>query len=181
MAAKPETEVDAEGAAKKPAKGKKMLLIALVLVILAGAAGGGWLYLSRQKPLDEGEEEVVATKAESKHPPVTMPLDVMVVNLADPGGDRVAQVGVTLELSDPKAPEKIKPYVPAIRNSVLMRVSDKKAEELLTREGKERLAEEILADAAGLFESGSDKNQKKDKDRPENPVKRVFFSSFIVQ
>lgn len=104
----------------------------------------------------------------------------MVVNLADPGGERVVQVGVTLELADAKATDKVKPYVPAIRSGALMLVSQKKAEELLGREGKEQLATEILAEASSYFGPAIGKGPK-NKDQPENPVRRVLFSSLIVQ
>ena len=64
----------------------------------------------------------------------------------------LAQVGVTLELSDAKAPDKVKVYMPAIRSGVLMLISQRTAEELLLREGKEKLAADILEEAAGLVD-----------------------------
>lgn len=174
-----------DAAAPAPAKSKKMLVIVLALVIVALAAGGGWFFLRSQKNLDDGEEEVSApAKEEHKQPPTYLPLDVMVVNLADPGGERVAQVGVTLELSDAKATEKVKAYLPAIRSAALLLVSQKKAEELLSREGKDQLASEILADASSHFEgeaSSAGKGKKKGKDQPENPIRRILFTNFIVQ
>lgn len=186
MSAKPDTEAEGADPAstkrKKIRLNKKMLLIVLGLAVLAAAAGGGWLYLSRQQAQD-GEEEDVAVeevKAVPKHPPTYLPLDVMVVNLADPGGERVAQVGVTLELSDAKAPEKVKPYIPAIRSGALMLASQKTAGELLSREGKEQLAKEILAEATSHFGAAAGKGPKSEE-QPENPVRRVLFVNFIVQ
>lgn len=182
MSAKPEAEE-----AAKPAKSKKMLLIilaAVLLLVLGG--GGGWFYLSKKNADAEDEEEVV-TQAAPKGPPTYLPMDHMVVNLADPGGERVAQVGVTLELTDIKAPERVKPYLPAIRSSVLMLVSQRTAEEMLQREGKEKLAADILAEASRHFEdpnAAAAKGKKKKSDKPEeagNPVRAVLFSSFIVQ
>ena len=180
MSAKPEAEAEA-----KPPKSKKMLLIilaAVLLVVLAG--GGGWFYLSKKNADADEEEEVVHVAP--KGPPTFLPMDQMVVNLADPGGERVAQVGVTLELSDAKAPERVKPYLPAIRSSVLMLVSQRTAEELLQLEGKEKLAADILAEASRHFqpEGAADGQGKKKKGKPEenvNPVRSVLFSSFIVQ
>lgn len=184
MSAKPEVEE-----AVKPPKSKKMLLIilaAVLLLVLAG--GGGWFYLSKKNADLEGEEEVAHVAP--KGPPTYLPIDHMVVNLADPGGEKVAQVGVTLELSDAKAPEQVKAYLPAIRSSILMLVSQRTAEELLQREGKEKLAADILAEASRHFEgeSGAAKGKKNGAkaktDKSEevvNPVRGVLFSSFIVQ
>lgn len=187
MSAKPEAEE-----AVKPPKSKKMLLIilaAVLLLVLGG--GGGWFYLSKKNADLEDEEEEVAHVV-PKGPPTYLPMDHMVVNLADPGGEKVAQVGVTLELSDIKAPERVKPYLPAIRSSVLMLVSQRTAEELLQREGKEKLAADILAEASRHFEDptanagakGKKNGGKAKKGQPEeggNPVRGVLFSSFIVQ
>ena len=186
-------------------KGKKLLLVVVIaLVIVALAAGGAWFYVSKQRAaaLDGDEEEAPVTKLESKDAPTYFPLDNMVVNLADPGGEKVAQIGITLQLSDAHATEKVKQYLPTIRSSILLLVSQKTSEELLQREGKEKLATDILKEAArpfgGVEEEETDAVEKKDepgakktKSKPKvakknkshdtPPVQRVLFSSFIVQ
>ena len=77
-----------------------------------------------------------------------MALENMVVNLADPGGERFAQIGITLDLEDDKTAEKIKTLLPAIRSNVLMLVSQRSSEELLKRDGKEKLADDIVAEVS---------------------------------
>lgn len=190
MSAKPE----AVEATKAPPKSKKMLLIIVVaVVVLALAGGAGWFFLSKKNAALDDEEDVATPVHEvPRGPPTYLPLDNMVVNLADPGGEKVAQVGVTLELSDSKATEKVKAYLPAIRSGILMLISQRTAEELLQREGKERLAADILADASRHFvgeappakaEGAKSKKNKSDAKagEGENPVRGVLFSSFIVQ
>lgn len=187
MSAKPE---EAESA-KAPAKSKKLLVIVVAVVVLALAgAGGAWFFLNKHKADDEEEDDAPAAHhVAPKGPPTYLPLDSMVVNLADPGGEKVAQVGVTLELLDITSPEKVKPYLPAIRNGILLQISQRTAEELLQREGKEKLAAAILEDASKYFGSNA---EQKDGEKPkkkksaktpveENPVRGVLFSSFIVQ
>jgi flagellar protein FliL len=196
VATKPEAAEAAEPV-KAPAGNKKLLLIIVVAVLVLGLAGGaGWVFLGKKgAALDAGEdgaEDVAQAEHEAPHgPPTYLPLDNMVVNLADPGGDKVAQVGVTLELVDAKAPEKVRAYLPSIRNGILMLVSQRTSEELLQREGKEKLAADILTDASRYFAGeGQGKTAgakaKKGKsaakgDEEENPVRGVLFSSFIVQ
>lgn len=189
MSDKPE-ETPGQGAEGAPAKSKKMLVIIVAAVVLVAAAAGGWFYMSKKNAadLEDDEDEVTQTAAPAapKGPPTYLPLDTMVVNLADPGGERVAQIGVVLELSDPKATDKVKPFIPGIRNSVLLLVSQRKAEELLTREGKEQLAADILAATETHFPSpAKEKGKKKKKDEggesAGNPVRGVLFSSMIVQ
>lgn len=187
-------------AAPAPPKSKKLLLIVGVLVLVLALAGaGGWFYLSKQRAAAlDGEEEEVAAKVQAKGPPTYLPLDNMVVNLADPGGEKVVQVGIILELIDAKAVDKVKLYLPTIRSGVLLLVSQRTSEELLQREGKEKLAADILIEATKPFGAapnmaGADADKKPaagakakatkkpDKAPDEFPVTRVLFSSFIVQ
>ncbi len=173
--------------AAPPPKSKKTLLLAVVvLVVLALAGAGGWMFLSKKNAAaadDEEEAEVVAV-AEPSGPPTYLPLDNMVVNLADPGGERVAQIGITLELAGALEMEKVKAYLPTIRSDVLLLVSQRTADELLSREGKEKLAEDILVAASRHFaKPAAGKKDKKPAKGGSNgaPVRSVLFSSFIVQ
>lgn len=191
MAAKPE---NGDGA-KAPAKSKKMLIVILgVVLVLVLGGGGAFFYISKQRAAaydeeDGGHAKVVDTA--HKTPPVYLPLDNMVVNLANPGGDRVAQVGITLEVRDAKASDSVKVYLPAIRSGVLLLISQRTAEQLLSPEGKEGLAQAILKEASIPFGGGHDDEEedvplskkKKSKRAPvvEYPVVSVLFSSFIVQ
>jgi flagellar FliL protein len=167
-------------------KSKKLLLMVVVgMVVFALAGGAGWLFLAKKNaPLDEDAEEVMEPEPEAhRGPPTYLALENMVVNLADPGGEKVAQVGVTLELSDFKSQETVRAYLPAIRSGVLMLLSQRTAEELLQREGKEKLAADILAEASRHFVSEPPRGKvpKKKPGGDENPVRAVLFSSFIVQ
>lgn len=195
MSAKPEAAP--EGAA--PAKSKKLLIIVVAAVLLLAIAGAGaFFFISKQRAAASAEEEggdAPAPKAAVAHaapgtPPAYLPMDNMVVNLADPGGERVAQVGITLEVADAHAADTVKAYLPTIRSGVLMLISQRTADELLKAEGKEKLAQDILREAAIPFgggdddhddESSSKKKSKKKKVHVEYPVKGVLFSSFIVQ
>ncbi len=189
MSAKPE----AAAAAPQPAKSKKMLVIILAAVLVLVLGGGGaFFFISKQRAAAEDGEEAApppkaAAHAAPKTPPVYLPMDAMVVNLADPGGERVAQVGITLELNDAKATDSVKAYLPTIRSSVLLLISQRTADELLTAEGKEKLVEDVLKAAAVPFGGGeeeedtSSKKKKKKVVHVEYPVTGVLFSSFIVQ
>ncbi len=191
MATKPE----AAEPAKAPAKSKKMLIIVVVAVlVLALAAGGGWFYISKQRAAaDEGDGETTTT-TKAVGPPTFLPLDNMVVNLADPGGEKVAQVGITLEIVDAHGVDTVKVYLPAIRSGILLLISQRTAEELLRREGKEKLAQDILVEASKPFGGGDAAHDAEPKEgkkpvkkkaakggHDENPVKAVLFSSFNVQ
>lgn len=197
MAAKPE-EADV---AKPPPKSKKMLIIIIGVVLLLVLSGGGaFLYISKQKAAAAAEEDggesaaahapAAAAHGGAKTPPVYLPMDNMVVNLADPGGERVAQVGITLEVVDAKASDSVKAYMPTIRSGVLMLLSQKTSEELLSAEGKQKLIEDILRETSVPFGGGADNEANESaavKKKPKKtvavqyPVVGVLFSSLIVQ
>ena len=100
----------------------------------------------------------------------------------------MAQVGITLEVVDAKAVDKVKVYLPAIRSGILLLISQRTSEDLVQIEGKEKLAQDILAEALRPFASG-EKVDPKDKKAvarakklvEEDPIRAVYFSSFIVQ
>jgi len=192
VATKPETDPEAE--AGKPAgksKKKLIIIIAAVLLVVLLAGGGVLFYLSKQRAAAAaaaeeagGEPAAPAAAAHSaqKTPPVYLPMDNMVVNLADPGGERVAQVGITLEVLDAHASDQVKAYMPTIRSGVLMLLSQRTAEELLSAEGKQKLIEDILRETSKPFGGGDEHAQpKKGKKADPFPVVGVLFSSLIVQ
>lgn len=195
-----------EGDAPPPKKSKKklFLLVGLVLVLLAGGGAGALVFLNKKKHADSEEVEVKVVMP--KNPPVYLPMDPLVVNLADPGGDRMVQLGISIQLADQKTADQVKVFMPAIRGKVLMLVSQRTANELLQRDGKEQLADAILREVGlplGIVSDEPESEPKqKDKDKekgegdeaepskpskkrakaiPNSPVQAVLFTSFIIQ
>ena len=124
--------------AAAPAKSKKMLLIIIGVVVAVLVIGGGaaaWFISSRSHAAEdeEGGGAPAAHKESPKVAPTFLPMENMVVNLADPGGDRFAQIGITLEVDDAKTAEQVKQYLPSIRSGILMLVSQRTSSELLQR------------------------------------------------
>eukprot|EP01030_Chromulinospumella_sphaerica_P001035 gene1035-biopygen908 len=75
----------------------------------------------------------------------------MVINLTDLGGDRFAQVGITFQIREEKSAEAIKKMLPTVRSAILIALSQKGSDELLSRPGKEKLALEILAEVGSVL------------------------------
>lgn len=194
---------------KKPAKSKKLLIILVVALLLISIAGAGVFFVLKQRHA-QAEEEDGAVETHATEPavvPTFLPMDTMVVNLADPGGERFAQVGITLELADAKAAERVKQYMPTIRSAVLLLISQHTSTELLSRDGKDVLAQGILREVSRplgyeVAEAGANASEEKpgapkttksdagkekkgkgknSADANANPVRRVLFSGFIVQ
>lgn len=188
----------ADASAPAKPKSKKLLFIIIGVVVLALVGAGAALFLMKQKQAEDaegdGSEETHAAEApkrDPKTPPTFLPLDAMVVNLADEGGNRFVQMAITLQLDDPKVAEDMKVYMPSIRNSILILISQRTAEQMLGIEGKEGLTQDIIAEVSRVMgydyerpdvDSEEDaKGKKKKKTAAHNPIEGVLFSSFIVQ
>jgi flagellar FliL protein len=177
--AKPEAD-----AAEAPKKSKKMLIIvAIALVLLLAIGGGAAFFLMKGHANADGEEGEVTTekakgdkkKGAKEVAPVYVALDAFTVNLVPENGDQFLQLIISIEVSDLHMGDKVKSYTPKLRNNVMMLLSGKKASELITREGKVTLANEIRDLINQILEPGS-------KASPEDaPVKEVLFTSFIIQ
>jgi flagellar protein FliL len=189
-----------DSAPAKP-KSKKMLFIIIGVVVLALVGGGAAFFLMKKNhAAEDGEDGAAAAEAHApeppkhdpKAPPTFLPLDAMVVNLADEGGNRFVQLAITLQLTDPKVAEDMKVYMPTIRNGILMLISQRTAEQILKIEGKEELTQEIIGEISGVMgyeyedpkaEPEAEVKGKKPKRKRAvyNPIQGVLFSSFIVQ
>lgn len=175
---------------KEPAKSKKLIVIGAVVALLVIVAAAVGLFLVN-KQRHAADDDAAEAKTAAVLVPTFLPMENMVVNLADTGGDRFAQIGITLELQDEKTATAVKQFMPSIRNGVLMLVSQRTAEELLRREGKEKLAADILAEVSrplgvknGAQRASEEQMDEEYDERPRrrsNPVRRVLFSSFIIQ
>jgi flagellar protein FliL len=167
----------------------------VVLLALIGAGAALFIMKKNAAAADDEfadeETEVTHQAKDPKSAPVFMPLENMVVNLADPGGTRFIQLGLTLQLQDTKTETDVKTYMPSIRSQVLLLISQRTAEEMLQVQGKEKLAKDIIAaisnemgyeiaDAEAGHADEAPKKKKKSK-TPPNPVQAVLFSSLIVQ
>jgi flagellar FliL protein len=211
MSAAAAAPTDAAEVAPKRGKKKLIIMIAAVIALLGVAGGGAAVYIVKKKAAAEaaveaededgdaagaGKKAVAkdSHKKDEKHvPPVFVPLDPFVVNLADREADRFAQVGITLEVADAHVGDEIKAYLPAIRNNILLLLAHKTSVELMEPEGKEDLAKEVRRESLRPMgielpdEDDGPKRKKKKKAKAEDeevkdlPIKSVQFSSFIIQ
>jgi flagellar FliL protein len=186
------TAAAVEGAVPVKAGKKKLVVIVLVLVLLLAAAGGGvvlWLkaraHAAALAEDNEGGAEHADAKGVRKRDPNVVPvflaLDNFTVNLADRESERYAQIGISLELPDAKAAERIKQFMPAIRNNILMVLAHKRSTDLLDREGKEKLAAEVLQETERALGVDPAAPGKAGEDASQRPVRAVQFSNFIIQ
>lgn len=163
----------AQATQPKP-KSKKLLIIVLLLAIILGGAGGAaWYFLGGEaEPLAKGAKPV--PKAEPGKPPVFVTLEPFTINLASGSPDHTdqfLQVALTLQVSDRTQEEIVKQYMPQVRSRLLLLLSSRKAADISTPEGKNKLSDDIIAQVKQPFAPGM----------PPQNVTGVFFTSFVIQ
>jgi flagellar FliL protein len=96
-------------------------------------------------------------------------VDPIIVNLLGPE-HKYIQVEITLQLAKPELEEKIKMYMPVIRDRMILLLASKDENQLAPTEGKQKLVREsknAINQALGLTD--------------KEGVTDVLFTSFIIQ
>ena len=167
-------EAEAEAGEKK-GKGKLIAIIAVLAVLLIGGSVGATLFftgvLGGGEAEAEAEDEHAAEEeahAEAYYfaiePPIT-------VNFQQRGRARFLQVSLQVMTHDPLGLEHLKQHMPVVRNNLNLLFSGQSYDELSTREGKELLRKQALAEIQNVLTA-----------RAGAPVvDEVYFTAFVMQ
>ncbi len=184
----------ADNAGKEAQEGKKKgkgLLIGILAAVLVGGGGAGWFFL---KPEPNPDAELQKRYAPALNP-IFVNLDPFTVNLADEGGERMAQLTIVLEMLNQPAADDLKKFLPAVRNELLLLLSSQTSKQILSLNGKQALAKDIslrTAQALG-WDAEEEKPEAEDKSAsrntrvrtartpPPSPVVAVHFNQLLVQ
>lgn len=141
---------------------KKILIIAVAVLLLGGAGGAyvlGYLPFGGDAQAEsadaagghgeEGEEveldehgNPVKKKGDANYLPINPPF---VVNFTHLGTLRFLQISLEVMYDDEALLDKVTADMPAIRNELILLLSDQKFEKLSSLEGKEELRSEMIA------------------------------------
>lgn len=186
-----------DGAESAPRKKSKLPLIIGALVLLL-AVGGGAYYFLVMKPAAEakaaeeaaaeddsgGKDKASKGKAEGKkkhkkkkkadktEPPAYLNLDAFTVNLADTEQEHYLQATIVLQVAGDAAVEELKKHNALIRDRILKLLSSSKAADLRSVEGKQAIADQIIAQVASAAD---------DEELEIPDIDKVFFTAFIIQ
>ena len=141
----------------------RIALFSLLALGLAGAAGGGYFYLSQK---NHSTEAVIKVEA-----PIFLALEPFTVNLQPGGRSRFLHVAMTVKMTDPKSQSQVAQYLPEVRSRILTVLSNRAAESLLTTEEKALLADEIMGTL----------NQPFAPNLPPQKIADVLFTTFMLQ
>lgn len=200
-----------EAAAAPVAAPKKsmmmMIIVAVVVALVLGGAVAFFLLKKGSHATEEEGEEPAAAAVEHKPAgghaalPVFVKLEPFTVKLSSEGQDAYLQVGPEMRVLTAEIGERIKAYMPEIRHKVLLILSSKKAAELGTPQGVQKLSDEMRMTINKILLPPAPppkKSKKKGKEvepeaepventleitpvEPDDPVQAVLFTSFIIQ
>lgn len=148
-----------------------LLLILIVLVSLITITGG--LYLAGVISPDKAAagDVVVDTKKRPK-PPIYIPLEPpLVVNFDRNGRMGFLQANIEVMTRDQQVQEALAHHEPVIRNNLLLLLSSKTYSDVASREGKDELRAEALAEVNRVLqEQGID-----------GQAEELYFTGFVMQ
>jgi len=186
----------AEGEAPVPKKkGKLLILVGGAVLLLVVLVVGAMLLLKKPDHGEEEEEEEAPPPKEVKKkkdkkpdaPPVFTKLDPFVVRLqGEPGAESYVQLTPELRVLDLLLVERVKQFMPKIRNDLLLILAGKSAADLSTPAGVKRLSNE-MREAINAIIDGPKKKRKGDPEEPPDEadegdsVQEVLFTTFIIQ
>lgn len=211
--AKNTEEEGSENTAAKGNKKKLFLFIGLAVLLVVVSIGGTIAALKLMAPDSDEESEVeeeeeVVEEVEPLAPAIYYQMTPnFTINFNINGRQRFLQAEITLMYRDPTLEPVLKLHMPAIRNGLVMLLSNKNFDELQTPEGKEILKKEAFDTVQGILikeqqavlpkpeeddeeeededEDKKSKKKKKKEKEPEQPklpgIEQVLFTNFVMQ
>ena len=193
-------DVDKQPTPAKKGGMKKIIIIVVAAVVLLSAIGGGaWAFLHKTadegdsaesadssesadeaKPAEKGAKKAKKGKKSAKAkkevdpalPAVYLALDPpFVVNFEDQGVVRFLQITVEVGTHDPLVLDAAKLHMPIIRNNLVMLFSSQDLKSVTSREAKEKLRADALAEVRKVLEEQTG----------DPGVENVYFTSFVMQ
>ena len=183
--AKEEIDLDNEAGEKK--SGPSTLKIVIIAVTLALVLGGGlvgatFYFVSNMndEQVSSKKDDTEASAEEAEGEPVLPPkyrsMDPkFVVSFSDQKKSRFMQFSLEIMSRDAEVIKQIESHMPVIRSSLLMLFGNQKHEDMVTREGKQKLLNDVVADINNSLQkiAGEDELQKN--------VEAAYFNSFVIQ
>lgn len=168
-------ENTAEDLPEKSGGKMKMIMLGVggVVLLATGIFAGPAIMNMISPPEPDETEESAEAEAEIDGPAIYQSLHPpLVVNFKDSFGD-AHYMQVTLEVMsrDQEIINSVRDHTPAIRNSLILLFSQAKYEEVVLREGKEKLLDDALEEIQSVL-----------SDRIGKPgVEEVYFTALVIQ
>lgn len=152
-----------------PRRSSKLLIGLVIAVGIAAACAAAYVFVPRL--MGSAAAPAETAKAPTPEKPIFVMLDPLTVNLQSEGRSRFLQIGMALKVRDEPAKAQIVEFMPELRSRLLVLLSNRPPESLVTSDDKAKLAEEIRKALNAPLASGM----------PELGIFSVSFSTFVVQ
>ncbi len=166
-----EEEIQEEGE-KKGGMGKMLMLGgAAVLLVVVGIFVGP-MVLNSDAPAEGADGEEAVPQVSNK-PPIYQTLHPpLVINFKDEVGDaHFMQVTMEVMSRDQDVINRVREHTPAIRNALILLYGQAIYEEIVTREGKEQMLSDGLAEIQRVIRENTG----------EEGVEALYFTALVVQ
>jgi flagellar FliL protein len=163
---KGKAEAVVEAPVAKSSKKKILVLVLVALIAAAAASGLAWFFTQSSTGHAAPEH-----KEAPAMPAIFVPIDPFTVNLQSDSDQQFLAVTIQLQVANLETSESIKTNLPLVRNRILILLSSKKAAEITSVEGKQKLSQEIVALMKQPFTP---------KGKPQE-VGGALFTAFIIQ
>ena len=190
MAKDDELELDTKST-PKGGKGKMIIIMVLVMLVttgviigvlyFTGALGGKSSSKDDSEHASDEEKELVVKKAFY----INMQ-PAFIVNFEEQTQAAYLQIEMQAMTYDNRITDEMNKHKPVIRNNILLILSAQKFEEVRTREGKEKLqqqvleaVQEIVGESMAATIKASGEELAKGESAPN--VEQIYFTSFIMQ
>ncbi|HBC58565.1 MAG TPA: hypothetical protein DCZ03_15510 [Gammaproteobacteria bacterium] len=120
---------------------------------------------------DEEEEEEEGDVQETREPIFIPMRPALIVNFPDDGEIRYLQLTLDFKAYDPAVVATLDTYKPVIRNNLVILLSNKGYEDLVTAKGKEKIRDEITEAVQEILEESTG----------DPGIDSVYFTEFVIQ
>ena len=169
-----------------------ILVVTLTLVLGGGLVGGTFYFVSSMNPAqastpkdgadkvaddaeEDGDEEEVA-EDKVMEPPHYFSMDPkFVVSFSNQKYARFMQFSLEVMSRDPEIIKKVEEHNPVIRSSLLMLFGSQGYDEMVTREGKEKLLKDTAADINATLQNVTGSADM------ATAIEAAYFTSFVIQ
>lgn len=170
-----------------------ILVVTLTLVLGGGLVGGTFYFVSSMNPPqasstkdgadevaddveEDGDEEEEVAEDKVMEPPHYFSMDPkFVVSFSNQKYARFMQFSLEIMSRDPEIIKKVEEHNPVIRSSLLMLFGSQGYDEMVTREGKEKLLKDTAADINSTLQKVTGSADM------DNAIEAAYFTSFVIQ
>lgn len=150
---------------------KTILLGVGAVAVVVGSSVGSSMYVATyvvEHTAGATHEEKTESTDDAEHPPIYVELDPFIVNFMQDAALRYLQLTVQVMSRDNTVVESINSHMPEIRNALILLLSGHSYADLVTREGKEAIREQIKSEVNRILAR-------------EPGVEDVYLTGFVMQ